>query len=231
MFKLIDLTLQCRPSDPWEFASVFFVDEQSIDNKLAHALHSLPFLMNHDPTRFRQCACTIFCIECDDAISNSDSRTSSMGEIGIENLRKIVNLVLVNRNHLISPLSMYFPTSDFIDFAAFENVLKLCISAAKYSEALQAQLAQFEETSPSGNVDAYIEHLKSKHTTLKENSADNVQELQYVLSSIEGAETYRRQRHQDTTLWTKMCINCSVQLFLQNWASAEGVHSPRKLSV
>lgn len=62
VMKLIDLILQCRPEDPYEFSSIFFIDEQNINYKLSHSLHSLYYLYKN-LILFRNISCYIFCLD------------------------------------------------------------------------------------------------------------------------------------------------------------------------
>ncbi len=219
LLQLIDLTLQCRPSDPWEFASVFFVDEQTTDYKLAHALHCLPFLVNHDHTRFTDCASTIFCIGLDGTISGTGAQ-AKIGDVGSEYLRRVVNSLLSNKKHLISALSPHFPTSDFVGFTEFEKVLKLCMASLKYADTLQVLENAFQQQYPDGSVESYIRFLRSRHTALVASQEDPSLESR-LLSCIHGAESYRQEHAQDTPLWPKLCANFTVQWFAQQWVDGK----------
>jgi hypothetical protein len=75
IMKLLDTILQCRPDDPYEFASIFFVDEQSPSHKLSHAIHSLPFHYRN-PITFRNTSSLIFCLDIMENIGNGSGDPS-----------------------------------------------------------------------------------------------------------------------------------------------------------
>ena len=206
ILKLVDLTLQCRPSDPWEFASIFFVDEQSVDHKLAHALHCLPFLMDHDPIKFRECASVIFCTEFDDNFAVSGP-PSHIGEIGIESVQRILRSLLSHRMDLVGSLNSYLPKSEYVGFVEFENILKLSISCSQFCARLQLVMETYSQKHPDGGLETYIHFLKAQKPT-----PDGILSERELVLSIEGAESYRNEHPQPTSLWPKAYANSTIQL-------------------
>ena len=51
--------LQCRPSDPIQFAALYFEDESKIDSDVRHAMRSLKYITDQRDL-FGEAACTIF---------------------------------------------------------------------------------------------------------------------------------------------------------------------------
>ena len=81
--KFIEQLLLCRPTDTISFAIQYYSDERARSPKLAHAVHSLMFLLRR-PMEFRSAVGTIYCTEVSisdeskaDTIASSSSGSSN----------------------------------------------------------------------------------------------------------------------------------------------------------
>lgn len=136
ILKLLDLALLCRPSNPAEFAAIFFHDEQFQNSKIAHALHCLPFLENN-PIKFREYCCVLFCSES----KNCCEKYLATGVVGVDYLTKVIRILMGCFSSLIF---QYINPSETLRFNEFEEVLKIGVSCLNFGNGLDCLLDEFD---------------------------------------------------------------------------------------
>jgi hypothetical protein len=130
IYKLLHMTLSTRPSNPIDFASVFFIDEQHVQHELAHAIHMIQFFEENRP-KFREQVCAIFLNE----VNKNEEILPSADCIPLSSVIKVIKAVYSENVSILCAILEYFRPGQYVNYKEFEDIVELtviCLNFATY---------------------------------------------------------------------------------------------------
>jgi len=136
--------LACRPIDVISFAMRYYGDERAPNPSCAHAIHTLPFLLQ-DPESFRSAVCTIFCAEQASTSSKGGGKLLTSDTVDVSVLRQVMRAAIAaNTSSLPASSSSSSSSSSAAAAAASAAAASSSSSSSSLSSASLDQQQQQE---------------------------------------------------------------------------------------
>ena len=136
IYKLLNMTLSCRPSNPIDFAAVFFVDEQHVHHELAHALHQVRYF-EEDKVKFREQVSAIFFSE-HEKIEESLPTTDC---IPLNSVVRVMKALYGENLSILTAILEYFKPGQYVKYQEFEDIVELTVICLNFATYLKVFLS------------------------------------------------------------------------------------------
>lgn len=173
------MTLACRPSNPIEFASVFFADEQLVQHELAHAIHQVRYFEENKP-KFRENVSAIFLNE----VEKNENTLPEVDCVPLNSVIKVVRALYAENLKLLAAILEHFSPKHYVNFREFENIVELTVICLNFTTYLKTCIIDSINKSPP-NL-APISNVVS--FSFLENTFRCLQESPVVLPNINQEE-------------------------------------------
>ena len=136
LYKLLNMTLACRPSDPVDFAALFFSDEQQLEHELAHAVHQVRFF-EENKIKFREQVSAMFFSEME---KQEQSALPATDSLPLSSAIKIIKALYGENLSMLTVILEHFRPGQFLSFKEFEVILEWTIICLNFSTYLKTFL-------------------------------------------------------------------------------------------
>ena len=141
------MTLACRPSNPIEFASIFFVDEQHVQHELAHAIHQVRFFEENKP-KFREHVCAIFFTE----VQKIEGTLPEADCIPLNSVIKVIKALYGENLTVLSKILEHFTPGQYVNYTEFEDIVELTVTCLNFSTYLKTFICDTINKAPPSDV-------------------------------------------------------------------------------
>lgn len=131
--KLLEMTLECRPANPMDFASVFFADEQLAEHELAHALHMIAHFED-DQEKFREQAAAIFSLEAEKV----EKTSPDMDSLPLTVVMKLIRALYGDNPSILTSILEFFHPGHYLQFSEYEAIVEMTIICTNFATYLKA---------------------------------------------------------------------------------------------
>lgn len=132
IYKLLNMTLACRPSNPVDFAAVFFEDEQHVQYELAHAIHQVRYFEGNKE-KFREQVSAIFFSEIEkieDALPSTDC-------LPLGSAIRVIKALYGENLNMLTVILEYFRPEQYLSFTEFEAIVEWTVICLNFSTYLK----------------------------------------------------------------------------------------------
>lgn len=137
IYKLLNMTLACRPSNPIDFAATFFVDEQHVQHELAHAIHQVRFFEDNK-SKFREQLSVIFFIEVGDEKSEDSIREVDC--ISLKSVIRVIKVLYGENIAILTAILDHFAPGQHMTYIEFEDIVEMTVICLNFATYLKTNL-------------------------------------------------------------------------------------------
>ena len=134
IYKLLNMTLACRPSNPIE---------QLVQHELAHAIHQVPYFEDNKP-KFREQLCTIFFNE----VEKIEDTLPSTDCIPLPSLVKVIKALYGENLNVLSVILENFSPGQYLNYTEFEDIVDFTVTCLNFSTYLKTFICDAINKSP-----------------------------------------------------------------------------------
>ena len=139
----MNMTLACRPANPIEFASIFFVDEQHVQHELAHAIHQVRYFEENKP-RFREHVCEIFFSE----VEKNNNTLPAVDCVPLHSVIKVVKALYEENLPMLSTILEHYSPGQYVNYREFEDIVELTVTCLNFTTYLKTFICDRINKSP-----------------------------------------------------------------------------------